>query len=271
MKHGKLESPRNPLIREAVRIKEKRSRYRHEAFLVEGPHLIEMAVASGTEGRRALLKQVFYTEEFKKKSHRPLLDRLFKSGTAVFEVTERILLRLSDTETPQGIVAVASCRALSLDEITVRGFLVVCDGIQDAGNLGTTIRTADAAAADAVVLLPGTCDAFMPKTLRASAGSIFNIPVVYEERKRLVRWLKDRKIRLAVTAPDAGQSVFDADLGVPLAFVFGNEATGVSPELKKAADLKLKIPVPGKAESLNVASSAAVCLYEALRQRSGEF
>jgi TrmH family RNA methyltransferase len=255
----KLQSPQNPLIKEAINIKEKRSRYRHEAFLIEGQHLIESALDTGAE-----LKQVFFTEGFKDKA---LLRRLAEKGVNMIEVTDRILLKLSDTETPQGILAIASYKPLELDDIEIKGIAVVCDGIQDPGNLGTIIRTADATGSDAVILLPGTCDAFMPKALRASAGSIFNIPVIYEKREKISGHLRKKGVKICAMTPDAKESVFDVDLSPPIAFVFGNESRGISPELKKASDIRLKIPITGRAESLNVASSAAVCLYEALRQR----
>jgi TrmH family RNA methyltransferase len=261
--YRKIESAKNPLVKEALKIKEKRSLYGHEAFLIEGPNLIEGAHKRTS---RAALKRVFFTERFRQ--HDPaLIARLERAGVEMFEVSERVISRLSDTETPQGIVAVASYRARGLEDIRVKGALVICDGIQDPGNLGAIIRTADATGADGVLLLPGTCDAFMPKALRASAGSIFRVPVLYVEREGLAGLLRKMGVRLAVTALDGADPLFDADLKGPIAFVFGNEASGVSAELKGASDLRLRIPLRGGAESLNVAASVAVCLYEALRQQ----
>jgi TrmH family RNA methyltransferase len=146
--------------------------------------------------------------------------------------------------------------------------LVVIDGIRDPGNLGTIIRTSDAAGVDAVIVLPGTCDAFMPKAVRSTAGSIFNIPLVYPETDELMGWLRERSIRTLVADVNATLSLYEADLSRSLAFVFGNEAMGVHEKLRCEADARVKIPLSGKAESLNVAISAAICLYEAVRQRS---
>jgi TrmH family RNA methyltransferase len=262
VKHRKIESLQNPLVKEALRIKDKRARYRHEAFLIEGLHLIEEALAKHS---RVTLKRVFFTEGIER--HDPaLINRLQRAGLEIFEVTERIISRLSETETPQGIVAVSAYRPWKLEDIKLKGIAVLSDGIQDPGNLGSTIRTADAAGADAVVLLPGTCDPFMPKALRASAGSVFHLPIVYAERKQIIELLRKRGMRLVVTDLGAPQSLFDADLRPPVAFAFGNEASGVSPALRATADLTLRIPIRGSAESLNVAASVAVCLYEALRQ-----
>lgn len=262
MRYTKITSAANQHIRDIVQIREKRAKFRHTAFLIEGPHLVEMALDAGVQ-----IKEVFATEAFiNTKEHQAMLKKI--TGTA-FEVSEQILIKITDTETPQGIVAVAGYEPGTLDTLSLKSnpLLVVLDAIQDPGNLGTIIRTADAAGADAVILLPGSCDAFMPKVIRATAGSLFNIPLVYTESDALVGWLSKKKIRLAATAADAGKTVFEADLSRGIAIVFGNEAHGVSDHLRKAADLLLNIPIFGKAESLNVATSAAICLYEAVRQR----
>ena len=207
---------------------------------------------------------------YQKRNGQQLLKRLSKHTKNIFEVSEHIIARLADTETTQGIIAVAACRSLSLEDLRpgAPALLVVVDGVQDPGNLGTIIRTSDAAAADAVVLLPGTCDAFMQKTVRSTAGSIFNIPVIDADLQALLQWLRLNKIKLAVTSLDSDKTIFEERLEGPLALVFGNEAHGVSEEIKSAADLLLKIPIFGHAESLNVAAAAAVCIYEAVRQRS---
>lgn len=261
----KITSLSNPKIRETLEIKNKRDRYRERAFIIEGPHLVEMSLASGNP-----IEKVFFTGSFSvKKEGRGLLSKISKRTFEIFEVTDRILNKLTDTETPQGIIAIGSCKTKSLEEISFRSIplIVIIDGVQEPGNLGTIIRTSDASGADAVIILRGTCDPFMQKTIRANAGSIFNIPVIHAETDTLLKWLASEKIYLFVTALDAEISIFDADLKRALAFVFGNEAHGVSDRMKKNADLILKIPIFGRAESLNVAASAAVCLYEAVRQR----
>ncbi len=258
----KITSSANKHIRDIIQIRETRAKFRHAAFLIEGPHLMEMALNAGVQ-----IKETFATEEFiNAKEHQAILEKI--TGT-VFEVSEQVLRKITDTETPQGIVAVAGYEMGTLDTLSLKTkpFLVVLDAIQDPGNLGTIIRTADAAGADAVMLLPGTCDAFMPKVIRATAGSLFNIPLLYAEPDALVDWLSKKKVQLAVTAVDSGKTVFDADLSNGIAIAFGNEAHGISDHLRKAADLFLNIPIFGKAESLNVATSAAICLYEAVRQR----
>jgi len=262
MKYARITNLSNPKIKEALDIKSNRGKHKNTAFIIEGPHLIETALASGSK-----VSTIFFTDEFaSKKDGQKILRRI--TGE-IFEVPAHIINKLADTETPQGIIAIASYEIKKLDEITFKQtpMIVAVDGVQEPGNLGTIIRTSDAAGADAVVILKGTCDAFMQKTIRATAGSIFNIPIIYSDTGRFIEWLKSKDIMLVATALDSDKSIFEADLKKPSAFVFGNEAHGVSSEIKKHADTTLKIPTYGKAESLNVSASAAVCLYEAARQR----
>ena len=266
MDYPKITSIANPKIKELLDIKRRKGRYKHSLFLIEGPHLIETALISGSQ-----VKDVLFSASFSSKENgQKFLKRLSKHTKNIFEVSEHVIARIADTETTQGIIAVSACRSLSLEDLMpeAEALIVVIDGVQDPGNLGAIIRTSDAAAADAVILLPGTCDAFMQKTVRSTAGSIFNIPVVYADLQALLKWLRLNNIKLAVTSLDSNRTVFEERLEGPLALVFGNEAHGASKEIISAADLLLKIPIYGKAESLNVAAAAAVCIYEAVRQRT---
>lgn len=266
MKFKRITSPANPKIREAISLlTSRRSGSSGELFLIEGPHLIESAISAG-----ASIRTVFFSEAALAQT--TIMDIALSLGRkhiTCFETTGALIRKISGTETPQGIVAVASFSKPPLKDIThgPLPLLVLLDGIQDPGNLGSIIRTADAAGADGVVLLPGTCDAYAPKTIRATAGSIFNIPVITAETESVLSSLKQQRISVVATAADAGQSLFDARLDGPIAFAFGNEAHGVSRPLRSRADSLLRIPIQGSAESLNVASAAAVCLYEAIRQR----
>ena len=265
MRYTQITSASNPKIKEALDIKNKRSKYKHTAFIIEGPHLVEMALASGNK-----ISTAFFTDSFRaKKDGQKILREIGKKTDEIFEVTEQIMRKLADTEAPQGIIATASYAEKNLEEIRFKSvpLIVAVDGVQEPGNLGTIIRTSDAAGADAVIILKGTCDVFMQKTIRATAGSIFNIPIIYTGTDKFLDWLKSNGIMLLATALDSGKSIFDTGLKKPAAFVFGNEAHGVSSEIKRKADLLLKIPIYGKAESLNVSASVAVCLYETLRQR----
>lgn len=269
MKYTIITSASNPKVREVLEVRNKRSRQRHNAFLIEGPHLLEMAANAD-----CIIRNVFFSESFiKKRDGQRLLKRLLTAGADIYMAKEHVMSKLAETETPQGILAVASYAPIDLNALTLRGkpLIVVTEGVQDPGNLGTIIRTSDAAGADAVVILPGTCDPFMPKSLRATAGSIFNLPVIFSETEDLIGWLKREGISLFVTDTGANKSIFDSDLHGPLALAFGNEAQGVSQRLRDMADMLIRIPIIGSAESLNVAASAAICLYETVRQRTRPF
>ena len=263
MRYKKITSPSNPLVREIVKEKKERT---GDILIVEGRRLIEMALTSG-----AGMGKVFFTEAFQSKNE-AFIMQLSKKSSQLIETSDHVLSKLADTEAPQGIVAEVSHKSRRLRELPLpeSPLIVVCDGVRDPGNLGAIIRTADAAGADAVLLLPGTCDPFLPKGIRATAGSIFNLPVLFSEPAALVEWLRRKSIGLVVSDVNASVGIFDADMKKPLAFVFGNEAAGVSEYLKGESDMSVRIPMPGKAESLNVAACAAICLYEAVRQRRGQ-
>ena len=263
MRYREIISASNSAIKEALKIKEREAGSRSD-FLVEGLHLLEMAFASG-----AGIKRVFVTHSFRSKNE-ALLRQISGKGSELIETTEHILSKLSDTETPQGVTAVVSYKGYDLADISLRDnpLIVVCDGIRDPGNLGTIIRTSDAAGADAVILLPGTCDFLASKVVRASAGSIFSIPVLPAGPDAMIQWLREKSIKLVIADARASETVYEADLRKRLAFVLGNEARGVSEVVRAKGDLLLRIPIMGSAESLNVGVSAAVFLYETVRQRT---
>ena len=258
-----ITSAQNPFIKELLRIKKAPSA---EAFLIEGPHLVEAALESGTALKAVLLTSGFL-ERLENKGEKFLIA--LKKKARLFEVPERLFERLAETKTPQGILAVCEYRQVPLENFRPEGpsLIVISDTIKEPGNLGALIRSADAAGADACVVTPGSVNVFSPKALRASAGSFFHLPVITAEIGRLTRYLKESGILLAGADAHAGKSLYEADLKAPLAIAFGSEAHGLSPEFLKKADMLLRIPVKGRAESLNVGAAAAVFLFEAARQR----
>ncbi len=254
----------NPLIKEALKIKNGLGRQRG-FFLVEGSHLIETAIYSSL----AVIKRVFFTESFaSKEDSQRILEQI--TGAEKVLITERVLTSLTDTDMPQGISALINYIPPKLEEIKAvnNPLLVLCDSIQDPGNLGTIIRGSDAFGADAVITLPSTCDTFNTKAVRATAGSLFNIPVINTEQNVILSYLALKNIALYATSSKAVASIYQIDFKQPVAMVFGNESSGVSKLLQEKAKGVFKVPIVGKAESLNVAMAASVCLYEAARQRS---
>lgn len=212
--------------------------------------------------RRGLVSEVFATEAAQ--------DRFASllTGAQVHLVTERAAKALSDTVTPVGLVAVCSMPETSLDELLAESprLLAVAAEISEPGNAGTLIRVADAMGADAVVLAGNSVDPYNGKCLRASAGSIFSIPVVSEsDAAAAVSSIGAAGLAVLATTIDGEISLDDADLTAPTAWLFGPEAHGLAAELAAMATHRVRIPMPGNAESLNVASAAAICLYQSAR------
>ena len=240
----------------AVKLHRHVGRRRAGRFLAEGPNLVEAAL------RRELVDEVFVTEAALGRFGSMLGD------ATVHVVTDRAAKALSDTVTPVGLVAVCDVPSTSLaDVLADRPHLVaVAAEISEPGNAGTLIRIADAMGADAVVLAGHGVDPYNGKCLRASAGSIFSLPVVSEpDAVRAVAALNDAGLRVLATTVDGETSLDDAELSGPTAWLFGPESHGLPAELADMAADRIRIPMAGGAESLNVAAAAAICLYQSAR------
>lgn len=252
----KISSPKNPIIKHALRV---RAGKEDGLYLIEGPHLLEMALSQGVE-----LKEVFFTEDFASKN-----KGLIRESLRLFEITPLILKRLSETKTPQGVVAIVEIKKKMLKELAIKdnSLLVVIDGVSEPGNMGSIIRSSDALGSEGVIVLRGSCEPFSSKSTRASQGSVFNIPIIEAKREKFIEWARGFNIKLIATHQRAELSIYDIDLRGAVALIFGNESHGISKELLGASSVIVKIPIIGRAESLNVGHTAAICLYEAIRQR----
>ncbi len=254
----------NPVVKAAAALKQKKYRREQGLFLAEGLRTVEEAVSYG------VVQEIFYTAVEDDRT-RAVLEAAAARQVPLYCVSSAVMKKLADTETPQGIIAVCAMQSAPLEMLLATGrLLLVLDRIGDPGNLGTMLRTADAAGVGGLVLLKGCADIFAPKTVRASMGSLFHVPVVCDvDEAALVQSAKQAGYSLLVTCLDGADSLYKADLGGRLAFVMGNEANGVSSSLIAAADKRVYIPMQGRAESLNVAMAAGIVLFEALRQRLG--
>ena len=249
-------------------LEKRRSRRKEERFVVEGPHLVEEALLRSfraSEGKAGdLIDFVVYAQRF------PVLEKLKEQGIDCYKVSREQFADLSGVETPQGILAVVKERPYGLRDVLQAAvpLVVVCAGVQDPGNLGTIIRTADAVGASGVVLTRGTVDLYNPKALRSTMGSVFHLPIVQaDEAAEALGELKKRRVRIIAADAAAKKDHYAADYKLPCAILVGNEGAGLDKEVLALADEAVRIPMPGKAESLNVGISTAVILYEALRQR----
>lgn len=248
-------------IKQLRRLSRRSERSERRLFLAEGRNAVEAALASG------VVVEVFALP------HRDAVLPEIPRGTALTWVDERALKALSDSVTPAGAVALCRFVDVPVDEALVGGYVAICADVSDPGNAGTVIRCADAAGAGGVVLAGRSVDLYNGKTIRASAGSAFHLPVATGvDAADAIR--AARAAGYAVLATEAGGDVdlFDADeiLSRPTAWLFGNEAHGLDPALAALADHRVRIPIHGRAESLNLSTAAALCLYASARvQRPG--
>lgn len=253
-----ITSVRNPKVAAAVRLKKRAFRERDRRFLAEGAQAVSEAL-----GHPPALITLFHTDH-----EHALIRRAGGAGVELVHVSEDVMRRLTSTVTPQGLVGVAPFVDVALDTLTQPACVAVLHEVRDPGNAGTVLRSADAAGADAVVFTGSSVDAYNPKTVRASAGSLFHVPLVRGVgTEEAVEVLRDRGCRILAMAADGDQDLYQLDLTRPIAFLFGNEARGLPRETLTLTDDTVRVPIPGKAESLNLAAAATVCLFEWARQR----
>ena len=252
----------NPVVKAAAELKQKKYRTQNGLYLAEGLRTAEEAVAYKA------VETLFYVATDDERTMRLLEDAAAQNIKLVC-VSENVMKKIADTETPQGIIAVCKMRQPKLENLLASGkMLLVLDRVGDPGNIGTMLRTADAAGIGGLVLLKGCADIYAPKTVRSSMGSLFHIPVLSGvSEQEFVSAAKKAGYDLLVTCLDGADNLYKADLSGRVAFVMGNEAGGVSESLLAQADKRVYIPMAGKAESLNVAMAAGIVMFEALRRR----
>lgn len=262
--------PSSARIAAARRLGRRTFRGRERRFLTEGPQAVREAAAHRSGGEPTLA-ELFSTAEAAER-HPEVVERAREVGARVHLASDETVADLSQTVTPQGLVGV--CRFLDRpfdDILAARPRLVaVLAHVRDPGNAGTVLRCADAAGADAVLLTDASVDVYNPKCVRASVGSLFHLPVATGVPvERAVAGLRDAGVRV-LAADGAGERDLDAELdaaglGGPTAWIFGNEAWGLPAETRALADGTVRVPIHGLAESLNLATAAAVCLYASAR------
>ncbi len=263
-------SGENPTVKKFAKIISKPEKYaphygvKEGEIVVEGPRVIEMALQA-----RVKVTHVAVTEEFISREENSLLvDRLLDSGAYTVVLKQNALKRLSQTVTPQGIIALCRVRVSELT-VPTGGPVVVVDRIRDPGNMGTLLRTTDAAGFKMAIVLKGSVSPYNPKSIRASAGSIFNLDIAFSTAEELISLSSSNNYRIVGADLKGNTSIYDFRPDGRELVVFGNETGGISDEIRKAAEVLVRIPIYGKAESLNVGCSAAVFLYELRRRLSG--
>ncbi|GAA2021021.1 TrmH family RNA methyltransferase [Nakamurella flavida] len=235
-------------------------------FLAEGAQAVREAVAA-EPGEPGTVLELFITEQAGAR-HVDIVRAAFAAGVEVSQVTEKAAAALSDTVAPQGIVAVCAITGPSAQDVLDAGprLVAVLVETSDPGNAGTVIRLADAAGADAVLVAGQSVDPRNPKAVRASAGSLFHLPVVHlDDPVAVIRQLSEAGLSILATSGaaelDLDQATADGILELPTAWLFGSEAHGLPADILAVADESVRVPIHGRAESLNLATAAAICLY----------
>lgn len=258
-----ISSLQNPRIKE-LRLLMEKSRERKETgqFVIDGWKEILMARAAGY-----YIRQLFVRDG---STYKKEIDEIWPEGRPESVLVFRdIFDKLAYRGVTSGAIAIAESREHRLEDLQpgAHPLILVIDGVEKPGNLGAMIRTADATGADAVICCDTATDVYNPNVIRSSVGCVFGVPIAVADRHSTLSWLKERDIRIYTTSLKASVTYTQADLADPSAIVLGTEATGVDPIWETVSDQNIILPMRGKNDSLNVSNTAAVLLYEALRQR----
>lgn len=260
-----ITSSHNQIVKEIRLLKDRHEREEKGLYFVEGVRIVEEALKDD-----AGIAYTVMTEEFAAGGNGKLAAILEENGLRTYLLPDRLFKEISDTGTPQGILAVMRLDRPDIGRAFLKGgLIVILDSIRDPGNMGAIIRTADAAGFEGVIVSEGCVDVYNPKVLRSTMGSIFHTPV-YNARSASEAIIAARSEGFKVFAShlDGGLSIYDADLSAPAALVVGSEAEGVSAGAARLTDCLLKIPMPGRAESLNASVAAGIVMFEAVRQKT---
>lgn len=260
-----ITSPQNPRVKQVVRLRDRRHREREGRLLVEGSEELSMALAGG-----ARPEALFLCPALLNPAQANLLAQATAAAAEVFEVSQPVFEKIAYRENPDGWVAVLPAVRHTLDDLpaAVNPLLLIAEAIEKPGNLGALLRSADAAGVTGVIVCDPTTDLNNPNVVRSSRGTLFTVPVVETTAAQAFAWLRARAIPIVAATPGAAQAYTDSDLAGPVAIAVGAEHTGLSAAWLAQASVLVRIPMSGRVNSLNVATAAALLMYEAVRQRT---
>jgi TrmH family RNA methyltransferase len=264
----KLTSHQNPRIKHAYKLRNRRDRERERLTLLEGYRELSRAFEFGMK-----LDECFYCPEmFLGQNEMPLLDKLNSAGTQLFEVSDDILRKLSYRDRPEGLIAVAGFKEHSLENFPIvqNGLYLIAEAVEKPGNLGSILRSADAAGADGVIVCDKCTDIYNPNVIRASTGALFSVPLAETDAETALNWLKQNNIKSLAATPHTDNLYTDENMRESVAILVGTEQYGLSEFWMNQADCQVRIPMLGLIDSLNVATATTILLYEAARQRDWE-
>ena len=262
-----LTSTANPRVKAIAKLRDRRERDRTGLTLVDGAREVRRALEAGATVAEAFV----CVPLLQGKDARAAYDQLEAHGIPVHTTNPTVFEKLAFGERAEGILAVVRIPSTALDDLRLRPdpLVVVLEGVEKPGNLGAVLRSADGARADALIVASGRTDPFNPNVIRASAGTVFSVPLASAPAAEVIAWLGERGIRIVAARVDAPVAYTDADLRGPIAIALGSEADGLTDGWNQAGVDQVRLPMHGIADSLNVSVTAAVLLYEARRQRGG--
>ncbi|MEI8364945.1 MAG: RNA methyltransferase [Parachlamydiaceae bacterium] len=264
-----LSSLQNSRVKQLVKLRDRSEREKSGSFLIEGYRELLRAV----DARYPIEALYICPKFFLGSNENALIERIRKQGAHVWDCTEAVFSKISYRDRPDGLIGVGKQRHLSfgdLDNILAHKdipFLVVAEAIEKPGNLGTILRSSDAVGLDALIVCDRCTDVHNPNVVRASVGTLFTVPVAETDGKQTLLWLKSKNISIVAATPSAQLEFTEADLSGPVAIAVGTEQLGLSSLWMSEANIQVRIPMCGVADSLNVAMATTLLLYEALRQR----
>ncbi len=269
MESCKITSSKNEKIKKIIKLKDKNKRDKYFLFLIEGYREILRAIEANVE-----IESLFICPSlFLKNNENKLIEKISSNKIPIYECLQDIFRKISYRDRPDGLLAIAKQFNNDFDNLKTiiknkkNPFLIVLEAIEKPGNLGTILRTADAAGVDAVIVANPITDIFNPNVVRSSIGTLFTVPIFVTESKKILNFIKENKIAIISTTPTSKTIYTDINLNKPIAIVFGTEQLGLSRIWMENSDTLIKIPMLGKADSLNVAAAATILLYETVRQR----
>ncbi len=261
-----ITSPKNPRVKDVVRLRHGRHRSRQGRILIDGARELSRAIGAGVR-----LLEVFVCEELcTSDEERGLLARLPDCNAERLHVSRQVFEKLAFGDRAEGLLGVAETPQTTLDDIALpeNPLVVVLERVEKPGNLGAVLRTADGAGVSAVVVADAAGDLYNPNAIRASLGTIFTMPVCAAERAEVLAWLRRHQLSIVAARVDGSVPYTKPDYRGPTAFVLGSEAKGLSGAWTGNDIIAVRLPMLGAADSLNVSATAAVLCYEALRQRA---
>ena len=260
-----ITSLQNPRIKNLVKLKNRRKRDEQQVILIEGYKAVLSALDNGFK-----LDEIYFCPEmYLGENESSLVKRATHGGAQAFQTTQEVFAKIAYRDRPEGIIATMQQFERKLDDLTVseHSIFLVAEAIEKPGNLGTMLRTADAAGADGVIICDGRTDVYNPNVVRASIGTLFTVPIAITTTDEFFAWKAKHSVQLVATTPSAKNMFTDADLTGKVALAVGTEQVGLPDFWLDKADIKVLIPMYGQADSLNAAASATLSLYEAVRQR----